>query len=478
VSVRALVFLGAAFVAGACTLGPDYRRPELPLPEGWRASEGPETASLADTPWWELFQDPELLRLIEIALRENQELRIAVERIEEARAFYGIARSELVPTVDLGVSSARVRASENGIPPLPAGVDNEGSLHGLSASAAWELDVFGRIRRASEAERARLDAAIEVRRAVAQALVAEVASTYVELRDLDRRLTIARDTLESRGAYVELARERFEGGLTSELDWRQAEAEERRTASRVHEFERLVRQRENLLSLLLGRGPGPIPRGATLEELPSPPSVPAGLPAALLERRPDLRAAEDELASASARIGEAKALLYPRIALTGAFGWESTELDTLVDAPSQSWSLAAGLLQPIFNGGRLRRGVEVAESRQRQALAAYEGAVLRALREVEDALVGLRQARLRNQDEDGRVAAERKVLELAELRYRGGVAAYLEVLDAQRSLFEAELDQAGARRDELLAVIELYRALGGGWTAEDGDPVPAVPPRE
>ena len=234
----------------------------------------------------------------------------------------------------------------------------------------------------------------------------------------------------------------------------------------MHDFERLVTLKENELSALLGRNPGEIPRGRGVEEIVVPGAVPAGLPSALLERRPDVRAAEDLLASSTARIGEAKALLYPNISLTGAFGWESTELDDLLESPAQSWSIGANLLQPLFNSGQNRRRVEVAESQQRQALYAYERSVLLAFREVEDSLTELRQSGLQRDSEGQRVAAELKVLELAELRYRGGVAAYLEVLDAQRNLFDAELSEAAARRDELVALIQLYKALGGGWPQE------------
>jgi len=463
-------FLVLALLASGCTLGPDYRRPDVPLPEGWRQVETSEQESLANTPWWELFQDPELVRLIGIALEENKDLAIAVERIEEARAFYGFQRADLFPKVDLGASAGRVRASEVGLPALPAGTDNEDSLYAVAGTAFWELDFFGRVRRATEAELALVYAAEESRRAVVLALVADVARAYVELRDFDRRLEISRRTLESRVQYVELARERFEGGLTSELDMRQAQAEMHRTASLVHQFEGLVTQKENEISALLGRNPGDIARGVELDQLAVPPAVPVGLPSALLERRPDVRQAEEELASANARIGEAKALLYPSIALTGAFGWESTELDDLLDSPAQSWSIGANLLQPIFNSGQNHRRVEVAESRQRQALFAYERSILLAFRDVEDALAGLRQANLQRGSEGERVVAERKVVELAELRYRGGVAAYLEVLDAQRSLFDAELSETATHRDELVALIQLYKALGGGWPEEPAAP--------
>jgi multidrug efflux system outer membrane protein len=457
------VLLGLPLLAG-CQLGPDYARPDLAPPEAWHADGGERTASLAELSWWQLFDAPELVRLIETALAENQDLGLALERVQVARARLGLARADQFPRLDLSAGAARIDASETGLPPLPAGADDQSSLYALTATASWELDLFGRLRRASEAELARLRSAEFTHRAVALALVAAVAQAYVELVDLDERLAIARRTLESRRATVELARVRFEGGRTSELDWRQAEAEAFRTEALVHDFEGLAARAENALALLLGGNPGPIERGAALafEDVPA---LPAGLPSELLERRPDVRAAEEELAAATAEIGAARALLFPRVALTGDFGQESSVLGDLLQAPARAWSLGANLLQPIFDAGRNRRGIELAESAQRQALLAYERSVRSALRDVEDALVERRRAARRRAAELQRVTAERKVLELADLRYQGGVAAYFEVLDAQRSLFLAELDEASARRDELVAVVRLYKSLGGGWSA-------------
>jgi multidrug efflux system outer membrane protein len=456
------LFVVAILLVPGCMVGPDYERPQVDLPGNWRDVTAPEQNSLANTPWWDLFQDPKLQELIQIALAENKDLQIAVERIEEARAFYGFQRADLFPKVNANASASRVRLSENGTPPLPSSVDNQTNLVNVSGSVFWELDFFGRIRRATEAELAIVYATEEARRAVVLTLVADVARAYVELCDLDQRLAIAKRTVESRVAYVTLAKDRFEGGKTSELDLRQAEAELHRTESFVHDFEAQVRQKENEISSLLGRNPGVIERGP-LDGIHLPPAVPAGLPSTLLDRRPDIRAAEEQLASANARIGEAKALLYPNINITGAFGWESTELNDLFKSPSQSWSIGANLLQPIFNSGQLRQGVEVAESRQRQALYAYERSILLAFREVEDALVGYRESGLKRGTDGLRVEAERKVLDLAETRYRGGVADYLEVLDAQRELFDSELEASQAVRDELVEMIQLYKALGGGW---------------
>ena len=462
---RWIVLLVAAVLGGGCTLGPDYARPEVDLPAGWREVSTPEAQSLADTPWWELFDDPALQELIRIALEENRDLAIAVERIEEARARYGFTRADLYPRVDANASASSRRTSENGL----FGNGIEAQVYSLSADMSWEIDFFGRIRRASEADLALLYATEEARRAVVLSLVGAVAQAYVELRDLDQRLAIALRTLDSRVEYVELARVRFEGGLTSELDVRQAEAELHRTASIVYQFEALVAQKENELGVLLGRNPGPIVRGLAVNELALPPEIPAGLPSALLDRRPDLRLAEEQLVSSNARIGEAKALLYPSIALTGSFGFASTDLDDLITAPSRSWSIGANLLQPIFNAGQNRRRVEVTESQQRQALYAYEQSILVALREVEDALVGYRWSGERRSAEALRVEAERQRLELSEIRYRGGVSDYLEVLDAQRSLFDAELSATERMRDQLVFLVQLYKALGGGWPGASED---------
>ena len=452
-----------AALAGGCKLGPDYERPAVPVPETWREVETTEQQSLANTPWWELFQDPVLVNLIQTALADNQDLKIAVERIEEARARYGFQKADLYPKVDLAASAGAISVSRNGIPNLPSGVDTSDSLYSVSGRAFWEIDFFGRIRRATEAELALVYASEQSRRAVVLALVGGVAQAYVELRELDRRVEISRGTLESRVAYVGLVKDRFEGGVTSELDLHQAEAEMHRTESILRDFEQQLSLKEHELSALLGHNPGDIQRGKSIEELAMPPAVPAGLPSALLERRPDVREAEDVLASANARIGEAKALLYPSIAITGAYGFESTDLGSLFESPSQAWSLSANLLQPIFNSGQNMRRVDVAESQMRQALYAYERSVLLAFRDVEDSLVSVRQSKLRRGAEGERVVAERKVLDLAETRYKGGVAAYLEVLDAQRSLFDAEISETGAVRDQFVALIQLYKSLGGGW---------------
>ncbi len=475
-----LAVVGALTVAGAgCALGPNYQRPAVPTPPSWRELPAAEAETLANRPWWEVFDDPQLQELIRLALAENKDLKIAVERVEEARARYGFTRADLWPAVGLSGTAGRLRFSEGTLvhPPSgdqPASQDTETDIYAASANVSWEIDFFGRLRRASEAEQAVFLGTQEARRAAVLALVADVARAYFELRDFDRRLDVARRTIESRREYVQLAKDRFDGGGTPEIDYRQAEAELARVLTVVYQLEMLIAAKENELSVLIGRNPGPIVRGARIEEQKLPASVPAGLPSELLDRRPDVRVAEQQLAASTANIGEAKAMLFPRIALTGSFGFASTDFDTLFDGPSKSWNVVGNLLQPIFNSGKNKRRVEVTESRQRQTLYAYERAVLQAFRETEDALVAYRKTGEQRTAQAGRVAAERKVLELAELRYRGGVAAYLEVLDAQRSLFGAELDEAESIGSNLVSLVRLYKALGGGWpSAPEGNPTGA-----
>ena len=472
---RRLAALSLAFLAAGCALGPNYQRPAVPVPPTWREIPVAEAESLANAPWWELFDDPQLQELIRIALVENKDLKIAVERIEEARARYGFTKADFWPKVDLSGTAGRLRFNPGSLVHTPEGDQEtpaegtETAIYSLSADVSWELDFFGRIRRATEAQKALFLGTEEARRSAVLSLVADVARAYLELRDFDRRLDIARRTIESRREYVQLAQDRFEGGITPELDFRQAEAELRRVETVVFDFERLTALKENELSVLLGRNPGPVSRGRSLEEQKLPAAVPAGLPSELLERRPDIREAEQTLAAATANIGEAKALLFPRIALTGSYGLASTEFDTLFDGPSKSWNIIGNLLQPIFNASKNRRRVEVTESRQRQVLYAYERAILQAFRETEDALVAYRKTGEQRGAQAERVKAERKVLELAELRYRGGVAAYLEVLDAQRSLFGAELDETQTIGAHLVSLVRLYKALGGGWPTAPGE---------
>ncbi len=465
---RRLAALSLALISSAaCALGPNYKRPEVPVPPTWRDLPTAEAESLANAPWWEVFQDPTLQELVRIALQENKDLKIAVERVEEARARYGFTKADLWPQVDLNAVAGRLRFNAGSLVHTPEGEGKAGptetSIFAVTGDLSWELDFFGRIRRATEAQRALFLGTQEARRSAVLTLVSDVASAYLELRDLDLQLEIARRTIGTRVESLQLAKDRFEGGLTPEVDMRQAEAELHRVEAIIFDLERLIAAKENELGVLLGRNPGPVLRGVSVSEQKMPEAVPAGLPAALLERRPDIREAEQQLAAATANIGQAKALLFPRIALTGAFGFTSTDIDTLFEGPSKSWNIIGNLLQPIFNAGKNKRRVEITESQQRQTLYAYERTILQAFRETDDALTAYRKTGEQRLAQGSRVLAERKVLELAELRYKGGVAAYLEVLDAQRSLFGSEMDEAQAIGAHLTSLVRLYKALGGGW---------------
>jgi len=453
-----------------CKVGPDYERPPVATPANFRSAQAQSAEqqkaqeSIANIPWWELFKDDQLQQLIKVALEQNRDLKIAIERIEEARATYGISKADLYPHVDAKVLGGGINPSDGSLTHVPeGGGSNATGLYHVGLGFSWELDFFGRIRRAGEAARATMLATEEARRAVAVALVSDVALAYVDLRGLDRRLKITQETLKSRQEHVDYARARFEGQVTHEVDLRQSEAEFHRVQAMAYNLEKLIAHKEHELSFLVGRSPGEILRNRSAEDQPIPPEVPVGLPAALLESRPDVRKAEMELMSATARIGEAKAALYPTIKLTGTYGLASTDLSDLVDPASQTWHLFANLLQPIFAGGALRGKVEVRQSQQRQAVYAYEKTLLQALREVEDSLVSLHKIGQQRDEQKQRMTAESQVAELAELRYRGGVSDYLPVLDAQRSLFNAEIDEAMTASEHTRSLIQLYKALGGGW---------------
>lgn len=465
-----------------CKVGPDYERPPVVAPASWRGAQAGNAAaqeSIANVPWWEQFKDAQLRELITVALKENRDLKIAVERIEEARATYGISKADLYPHLNLEALGGGINPSDGSLTHVPeGGGSNATGLYNVGLGFSWELDFFGRIRRASEAARASMLATEEARRAVAVSLVSDVAMAYVDLRGLDRRLAITQETLKSRLEHVEYARLRFEGQVTHEVDLRQSEAEAHRVQALVYHLEKLIAQKEHEISFLVGRPPGEILRNRSAEDQPVPPEVPVGLPAQLLEQRPDVRKAEMELMSATARIGEAKAALYPSIKLTGSYGLASTDLSELVDPASQSWRLFANLLQPIFAGGALRGKVEVRQSQQRQALYAYERTLLQAFREVEDSLISLRKLGQQRTEQQQRATAEGQVVELAELRYKGGVSSYLEVLDAQRSLFNAQIDDATTASEHTRSLIQLYKALGAGWPVPKPDKNQTAPPPE
>ena len=456
-------------VLGGCAAGPDYERPELDVPENY-IQPVQQGESFANTPWWELFQDEQLQELIRIALEENQDLGIAAARVEEFRAVLGVTRADQYPSVDITASGAQTEGSDNVFPgSVPGFGDDKVENYRLSADVFWELDLFGRLRRSTEAARAQLLATEEAQRSITISLVASVASTYMLLRDLDAQFEIARRTQDTRTDSLSIIQARFDKGTVPRLDVNQAEIELAVADSAVATAERTVIQTENALAVLLGRNPGAIPRGLALEQQTLPPGIPSGLPSELLQRRPDVLASEAELAAQTARIGVAQAARWPSLSLTGALGFESDDLSTLTDSGSDFWSAGLGIVQPLFNAGRNRSRVEAEEARTEQALLAYEQTVQRAFREVEDALVAVRTYRAEHEARRRQVAAARSAATLSRARYDGGVTSYLEVLDTERSLFNAELTESQTLRLYINAIIELYKALGGGWNPESNE---------
>ncbi len=456
--MRRLLLLSALLTLSGCKLGPNYERPELGPPEDF-AQQLNEGAAIANLGWWELFDDPRLVELINVALEENNELAIATARVEEVRARLGFTRADYYPQLDGVLQGGRGNTQEQFIP--GSGIQNQ---YVLSAQAFYEVDLFGRVRRSNEAAKADLLATEAARQTVITAVVADVATNYFLLRDLDARYEIAARTLRTRQDSTNIIRERFNKGIVPRLDVNQAEIQEADSAASLAGLERARIQAENLLSILIGRSPGPILRGRSLNDQTLAPEVPAGLPSELLERRPDLRQAEQELAAQTARIGVAEALRWPSLTLTGSIGLLSDEFSDLLDA-DDIWAVDASLLAPLFAGGRNKRRVDIEVARTEQLMEAYELAVLTAFGEVEDALAAIRTLEDEYAARLMQLTAARSAATLSRARYDGGVTSFLEVLDSERSLFNAEIAVSQVRRAQLVSVVDLYKALGGGWNA-------------
>jgi NodT family efflux transporter outer membrane factor (OMF) lipoprotein len=465
--MRLVILFLSVLTLASCTLGPDYKRPVVPTPATVRGAD-PATAgaaSLADLRWSELFRDDTLTELVTGALQENFDLRIAAERVLQARAVFRITRSDQFPEVGASVDVVTTRISRTGSNrAIPRDVDPDVTFTEAGFSLGWELDVWGRLRRLTESARAQYFATEEARRGIVTTLVADVTETYLALRGLDLELEIARRTRDAATNSLRLTEARRVSGLASALDVRQAEQLLHTASGQIASLERQIEQTENALQLLAGRYPGDVARGRPLEALEVPPTVPAGLPSGLLERRPDIRQAEQELIAANAQIGAAKAEYFPRISLTGFFGAQSRALSDLLSAPARTWTLAAGAGAPIFNAGRTRANVQFAEAVQRELVVNYQRAIYTAFREAADALAEYRKSGEQRADQERLVEALRVSTRLSTERYEGGIDSYLQVLDAQRNLFQGELDLARLRRQELAAIVQLYRALGGGWT--------------
>jgi outer membrane protein, multidrug efflux system len=450
-----------------CAVGPDYQRPGYPAPSTFRG-EGPgiptqpADTSFGDLQWFEVFKDAKLQELIRIALQENYDVQIAAQRVLAAREQVIIQRSFLFPTINANGQLESIRTSERGFNVLAPRTERLAGL--VYGDLSWELDFFGRIRRATEAAQAEFFASEENRKFVIQTLVTDLARAYIELRALDQQLEISNHTVKLREESLKLVQARFDYGWDSQTPVLMTENLLYGARSVVPDLQRAIEQQENRISTLLGRNPGPITRGKSLLKQDLAVTIPPGLTSALLERRPDILFAEQNLVAANARIGEAKALLFPNIRITGVSGWESAALKSLFTGHASFWDIVSpGVTQPIFNAGRLRAGVRFTEAQQQEALLTYKKSIQQAFQEVSDALVGVRRLREVRLEAGKQVQALTKQKDLANQRYFGGVTPYLEVLDSDRQLFEAELRLTQTQANELLAVIALYRALGGGW---------------
>jgi len=444
-------------------VGPNYNRPKVDVPTAYRGStpeEAPATgpASLADEKWWNVFQDKELQGLIRTALSNNYDVRIAASRVLQAQAQLGITRADQYPSLTGGANVTSVRNPTIG--PIPAYEFTAGEM---TATALWNLDFWGKYRRATEAARANLMASDWARRQVVSTLVAGVASSYFQLRELDLALQLSKDTLASRTESLALTTELTEHGIDTMLDQRQAEELVYTAAAQIPDLERQIAQQENAISLLLGNNPGSVPRGLKLTEQPHPPEVPAGLPSSLLERRPDIRQAEEILVASNAQIGVARAAYFPQISLTGTPGYQSSALSNLFSGPQGVWILSGALTQPIFQGGRLKSNVRLAEAQQQQALLTYQQTIKGAFRDVSNALVAYRKYREFRLEQEHLTASAQDAARLSEMRFKAGVVDYLEVLTSETNYFSDELTLVQARFNELQALVQLYQALGGGW---------------
>jgi multidrug efflux system outer membrane protein len=453
-----------ALLLSGCAIGPNYRRPAINAPTSFRGQPQPSAASLADLPWWTVFRDETLTNLIREALTNNYDVRIALARVEQSRALSIQARSAFFPQIGYDAEASRGRQSFLGNAIRSSGNGSATKSSFLADfNVAWEVDLFGRVRRLNEVARAQFLATEEARWGVTSALLSDVAQAYFELLELDQQLEITRQATTAFTESLNLFTERLQGGVGSKLETSRAEAALAAAAAAIPELEREISLKENQIDLLLGRNPGPVPRAAGLLEQTMPPDVPAGLPSALLERRPDIREAEQTLRAANAQIGVALGDFFPRIGLTALYGGVSPELSTLTSGGANAWALAANLTGPVFQGGRLYGQYRQARAIREEARLRYQQTALNAFQEVSGALITRQQLERVRAQQARSVAAYQEADTVALERYRAGQAGYLDVLDAQQQLFPAETALAQTQLSQLLAVVQLYKALGGGW---------------
>jgi len=457
----------AALAASACSFAPPYQRPEAGVPGQYRFAEPKETASIADLPWWKLFNDPALQDLIRTALANNQDLALAAARVDEARAFVGISKADFYPQISAQLDAAYGRPTSKNFNPIAT----TSGQYQATAALSWEIDLWGRVRNSRDAAIADLLATDDGRRGIILSLVSGVALAYVELRAADLDLEIAKSNTGTRQSTLDLFDARARRGIASDLEVSQARADLAVTTAAIPETELQIALKEHQISVFLGRAPSPIPRGSlTVDQTLFPPELPLGVPAQLLERRPDVLAAEQGVIGAGKRVGVAVANRLPTFSLTGFIGLEATSIPDLFSANGVAGTAGGSLLAPIFQGGRLSSQEDAARARLEQSIASYRKAVEVALQEVADAAVGVRKLREARVARTDQVKASTRAAKLALDRYQGGVSSYFEVLDAQRRLFDAQLSLAHTQRDELASAVLLYRALGGGWQAEEAPP--------
>jgi multidrug efflux system outer membrane protein len=460
--------LGAlALLLAGCSLAPKYQRPTPAIPPTHRSVDAVPVAEgerlLADLGWQDLLLDNHLRELVQTALTQNYDVRIASARVLAARAALGITRADQFPTVDAYAQYSNLRLTQNGITPLPSGFPLERNLTETGLGLNWELDFWGRLRNATAAARNRLLATEESQALVRQTLVVDVARAYFELLELDVQLAYTRQSLTAREETLRLVTLRVERGIAAEIDLRQAEILVRTARLTIVDLERAIEQKENQINLLLGQNPGPVPRRSTLGDQMVRLELPAGVPSDVLERRPDIRRAERNLIAANAEVGVARAAFFPRIALTAQTGYESASLGQLIEQSSGTWVFGPLGNLPVFNAGRIRSGVRSAQARKEQAVYEYQQSVLFAFRDVADSLIAYRKLIEFRSEQAKLVESLRAATRVADLRYRNGVTSYLEYLDSERQLLDGELRLAQARRGELEAAVQVYRALGGGW---------------
>ena len=452
----------ALLLPAGCNVGPNYKRPPVTVPDSYRGlapNLPPQTAaSFADEKWWTVFQDPQLQTLIHTALAQNYDVRIAAARVLQAQAQLGITRADQFPAIYGGAGAANLRNPETKISNA-----FDTSANQVNLSLSWELDFWGKYRRATEAARANLLATEWGQKAVIWSLVSNVASAYFQLLELDAEMGISQRALDARKRSLHLVQLRETGGATSMLDVRQSEQLVYTAAENIPALQKSIEQQENLISILLGENPEPIKRDVTLTETHFPPTVPAGLPSSLLERRPDLQQAEQQMIAANAQIGVAKAAYFPDISLTAVAGYQSSALTSLFSGPAGLWSFGGQLTQPIFTAGKLRSNVRLAEAQEQEAVLFYQQSIQQAFREVSDSLIAYRKDQEYREQQQLLTASAQDTVRLANLRYTGGVTSYLEVLDSDTRYFNAEIALAQAELGERLDLIQLYNALGGGW---------------